>query len=93
MGRMPRLSDAQVAAGLATLAGWERHGDEIRKTYAHATFVEAIAFVNRVAARAEALDHHPDILVQYTRVTLTLSTHDSGGLTELDLRLARELDA
>jgi 4a-hydroxytetrahydrobiopterin dehydratase len=93
MPRTPRLTDAQVTAGLETLPGWERQGDEIRKTYRWPTFAEGIAFVNRVAARADALDHHPDILVQYTRVTLTLSTHDSGGLTELDLRLAREIDA
>jgi len=92
MPRTPRLSESQVVAELKGLAGWERHGDEIRKAYAHATFAAAIAFVNRVAKHAEALDHHPDILVQYTKVTLTLSTHDSGGLTELDFRLARELD-
>ena len=93
MPHTPRLTGPQVEAELKTVTGWERQGDEIRKTYRCATFAEAIAFVNRVAARADALDHHPDILVQYTRVTLTLSTHDSGGLTELDFRLARELDA
>ena len=62
-------------------------------TVLFATFAEAMAFANRVAALAERHDHHPDILVQYSRVTLTLSTHDAGGLTELDFRLAREIGA
>jgi 4a-hydroxytetrahydrobiopterin dehydratase len=92
MPRTPRLTESQLAAELPALAGWERRGDELHKTYRLATFADAIAFVNRVAGIAERHDHHPDILVQYTRVTLTLSTHDSGGLTDLDLRLAREID-
>jgi 4a-hydroxytetrahydrobiopterin dehydratase len=93
MPRPTRLDDVTIAARLRALSGWERVGDTLRKTYVHATFAAAIAFVNAVAARAEARDHHPDLLVEYNRVTLTLTTHDAGGLTILDFDLAAELDA
>jgi 4a-hydroxytetrahydrobiopterin dehydratase len=88
---MSRLSEAEVVKRLGELPGWERAGDAIRRTYAFDSFADAVAFVNRVAGLAEARNHHPDILVQYRRVTLTLSSHDAGGLTERDFRLAREL--
>lgn len=90
---MPRLSDAEIASRLAALSGWERVGGAIRKRYAFPSFKEAIVFVNRVAALAEELDHHPDILVEYAKVTLTLTTHDAGGLTGRDFRLAGRIDA
>jgi len=89
---LPRLSDDDVRARLAALAGWERAGEAIRKRYKFGDFKAAIAFVNRVAALAEEADHHPDFLVEYDRVTLTLTSHDSGGLTERDFRLARKID-
>ena len=54
--------------------------------------MDGIKFVNRVAEKAEAADHHPDILINYTRVTMTCSTHDAGGITEKDSRLAREIE-
>jgi 4a-hydroxytetrahydrobiopterin dehydratase len=90
---MPRLSDSEIEERLQGLPGWERAGSEIRKEYRHADFKSAMAFVNRVADLAEAADHHPDILVSYSRVTLTLTSHDSGGLTERDFRLAARIDA
>ena len=89
---MARLNDSQIAEALKSTPGWERQGDLIEKLYRFPSFKEAIAFVNRVAAQADELDHHPDILVQYDRVTLRLSTHDSGGLTERDFRLAGRID-
>ena len=84
------LSDAEIAAALAGLPGWAREGDMIVKTYERPSFPEAIEFVGRIAQRAEAADHHPDILIQYKHVTLTLSTHSAGGLTAMDFELARE---
>jgi 4a-hydroxytetrahydrobiopterin dehydratase len=75
------------------LPGWELLEGRIFRTYELPGFAEAIAFVSRVAALAEATDHHPDILVRYARVTLTLSTHDAGGLTARDFDLARRIDA
>jgi 4a-hydroxytetrahydrobiopterin dehydratase len=89
---MALLSDDQVRDKLTNLPGWERSGAQIRKGYRFASFNESMAFANRVAALAEAADHHPDILIQYDKVTLTLSSHDEGGLTERDFKLARRID-
>jgi 4a-hydroxytetrahydrobiopterin dehydratase len=88
-----KLDDAAIQEKLGRLSGWERAGDAIRKEFRFADFAAAMAFVTRVALRAEALDHHPDILISYSRVTLTLSSHDAGGLTERDFRLAEKIDA
>lgn len=93
MPRPQRLEEAAVARELAATPGWERQGQQLRREFRFGTFREAMAFANRVAELAERHDHHPDLLVQYARVTLTLSTHDAGGLTELDFRLAREIEA
>jgi 4a-hydroxytetrahydrobiopterin dehydratase len=71
--------------------GWERTGNAIRRTWSFADFEGSIAFVNRVAALAEEMDHHPDIDIRYARVTLALSTHDAGGLTTRDFALAEKI--
>jgi len=89
---MALLSDEQIREKLKQLPGWERVGTEIRKTYPFASFGEGMAFANQVAAVADALDHHPDMLIQHRQVTLTLTSHDAGGLTERDFRLARRID-
>jgi 4a-hydroxytetrahydrobiopterin dehydratase len=89
---MAKLSDAQVTENLKALPGWERQGDSIRKMYRFKEFMDAIGFVNRVAEKAEAADHHPDITINYTRVTMSCSTHSEGGITEKDFRLAREIE-
>jgi 4a-hydroxytetrahydrobiopterin dehydratase len=88
---MDTLSDSEIARRLDRLPEWERHGDAIRRTFTFADFGEAMAFVNRVAELAEAQDHHPDIDIRYSKVTLTLSTHDAGGLTERDFTLAGKI--
>jgi 4a-hydroxytetrahydrobiopterin dehydratase len=89
---MARLGESDIEERLRQLPGWERRGDEIRRTYSFPDFKGSMAFVNRVAALAEAADHHPDILVTYSKVTLTLTSHDAGGLTERDFRLAASID-
>ncbi len=76
-----KLSRAVVEQRVKGLNGWTLDGDAIRKQYTFADFPNAIAFVNRLAPKAEAADHHPDILINYKRVTLTYSTHSEGGLT------------
>ncbi|MBI3291529.1 MAG: 4a-hydroxytetrahydrobiopterin dehydratase [Elusimicrobia bacterium] len=86
------LSDTDIQRQLTTLQGWERVGKEITKRYKFADFRAALAFVNQVADLAEAADHHPDIIIRYNRVTLTLSTHSAGGLTENDFQLAHQID-
>ncbi|MGA1016801.1 MAG: 4a-hydroxytetrahydrobiopterin dehydratase, partial [Phycisphaerales bacterium] len=87
-----KLADADLEQGLQRLSEWSRSGESIQRTFAFADFVAAMAFVDRVAERAEEVQHHPDILVRWNKVTLTLSTHDAGGLTEKDLALAAECD-
>lgn len=85
-----RLSTEARAAVLAELGGWsEVDGrDAIAKTFRFRTFNQAFGFMTRVAMRAERLNHHPEWLNVYNRVEVTLSTHDAGGLTELDTKLA-----
>jgi 4a-hydroxytetrahydrobiopterin dehydratase len=86
------LTDAEVATALADLPHWQRSGSEIVRTVELPTFPAAIALVDRVAEAAEARNHHPDIDIRWRTVTFTCSTHFKGGLTELDVALAREID-
>ncbi|MBI3401748.1 MAG: 4a-hydroxytetrahydrobiopterin dehydratase [Acidobacteria bacterium] len=87
-----KLSHAEAAQHLKNLHGWTLDGDAIRKQFAFADFVAAVAFVNRLMPEAEASDHHPDILINYRRVTLTYSTHSEGGLTVKDFDAAAMAD-
>jgi 4a-hydroxytetrahydrobiopterin dehydratase len=94
-GAMPRLDDTAVEEGLQRLPGWERRGNEIVKTFVREDFAHAMVFVNEVADAAEAAGHHPDIDIRWNKVTLTLSSHAEGGLTDRDFQLAariQELD-
>jgi 4a-hydroxytetrahydrobiopterin dehydratase len=88
-----KLTREDAERRMRSLTGWTLDGDAIRKQYTFKDFLEAIAFVNRLAAEAEKTDHHPDILINYKRVTLTYSTHDEGGLTEKDFTGAATADA
>jgi 4a-hydroxytetrahydrobiopterin dehydratase len=87
-----RLSDIEIQRELGTLPGWARRGDALVKTYTFQTFLGGIEFVTRVANIAEVLQHHPDLDIRYTKVLVTLSTHDAGGITVHDVRLAREME-
>ncbi|WPD18210.1 4a-hydroxytetrahydrobiopterin dehydratase [Thermaerobacter composti] len=87
-----RLDEAAIRQRLAALPGWERTGDAIRRTYRLATFRDAVFFVNAVAALAEGMNHHPDVDIRYRQVTLTLTTHSAGGLTDRDFELAAAID-
>ena len=93
---MPRpsvLSPDQLAAELALLSGWTGDTSALRRSIECASFPAAIAVVDAVAIAAEAADHHPDIDIRWRTLHFTLSTHDAGGVTELDIALAREIDA
>ena len=92
MARDPKLSDTEVQAWLRKNPGWALEGGMIRRTFAFKSFVDAMLFVNSVAEAAEAADHHPDIDIRYSKVTLGLVTHDAGGLTQRDLALAERAD-
>ena len=89
-----RLDLAERAAALASLDGWEEveGRDAIRKSFAFADFNEAFGWMTRVALIAEKMDHHPEWFNVYKTVKVTLSTHDAGGVTELDIRLAQTMD-
>lgn len=87
------LTAGEVQAALTELPGWGGDAMTIRKTYSFADFVTAISFVDRAAVLAEQVQHHPDIDIRYSRVTMALSTHDEGGVTRKDIDLARQLDA
>jgi 4a-hydroxytetrahydrobiopterin dehydratase len=89
-----RLSPEEIVRGLATLPEWSDLGGSIQRTYQFQNFIESMAFVSRVATQAEAMQHHPDILIRYNKVTLTLSTHDAGNtLTANDFEMARRAEA
>ena len=93
MARTP-LSEAQVREGLAALKGWRAvDGPAIRKQFQFTDHIAALGFVVKVAAIAETMDHHPSVDWTYNRVTMTLSTHDAGGITQRDFQLAARIDA
>src|SRR5215475_13857619 len=85
---MARLSLTDAEQRIKGLNGWTLQGDAIRKQYTFRDFLEAIKFVNCLAPKADSADHHPDILINYKRVTLTYSTHSEGGLTAKDFEVA-----
>jgi 4a-hydroxytetrahydrobiopterin dehydratase len=89
---MPKLSEAQISNELKSLPGWEYQDNSLRKLFRFKEFMDGIRFIGRVAEMAEAADHHPDIHVNYTRVTFICSTHSDGGVTDKDVRLAREIE-
>lgn len=89
---MAPLTDADVRKKLGELSGWALAGNAIEKKYELSSFLPAIQFVQKVAELAEAEQHHPDIVVNYNVVTLTLSTHSEGGVTEKDIKLAGSIE-
>ena len=90
------LSDQDVQAKLSALTGWERAqvGGKagIHKTYKTGNFLAGLSFVTKAAVAAEMANHHPDVILTYPSVTMQLTTHDAGGLTEKDFQLAAKLD-
>lgn len=89
---MPVMTEEQIQNELKSRTEWSEMNGAIQRTFQFKDFVSAVEFVNKVADLAEAADHHPDILVRYNKVTLTLSTHDAGGVTEKDFALAAQAD-
>jgi 4a-hydroxytetrahydrobiopterin dehydratase len=90
---MARLSDAEIDEQLTPLDGWERSGDAIVKQFDNGDFKGSVDFVNRLTPVAEEMNHHPDLEISWKTVTVTLTTHSEGGLTENDLELARRIEA
>ncbi|MCM3877326.1 MAG: 4a-hydroxytetrahydrobiopterin dehydratase [Thermoanaerobaculia bacterium] len=92
MKRPGKLPVKDVDARLSTLPGWTRTKGKLHRTFTFADFSEAFAFMTRAALAAEKLDHHPDWSNAWNKVRVDLMTHDAGGITELDLRLASEMN-
>ena len=90
---MAKLTPDEIAGRLKQLPGWDYKDNAISKLLRFKEFMSGIAFVNRVAAIAEAADHHPDIAINYTRVRFSCSTHSEGGVTDKDFRLAGEIES
>lgn len=90
---MPKLSPAAISAALRQVPSWKKRRQVISRTYQFKDFVAAMKFVNAVAKFAERACHHPDIDIRWNKVTLALTTHDTGGLTEKDFELGKRFDA
>ncbi len=92
--KQPLLTDDAIRAALGQTddPSWELIGGRLVRIFEWGGFTEALSFVNGVGELAEAHNHHPDIDIRYSRVTLALVTHDSGGITQLDIDLARAID-
>ena len=93
MPRPPRLPPDEVSAALLDLPNWSGDGDGIRRTVQLPSFRDAVAAIVAIADVAEELDHHPDIDLRWRTLHLTLVSHSAGGVSDLDLTLARRIDA
>jgi len=90
---MKKLSNAEIAEHLKALPGWELGEDRIKRTFRFQDFVEAFGWMSSVALVAERMNHHPEWRNVWATVEVELSTHDAGGLTELDMKLAAAMDS
>ena len=89
---MPILTDIEVKQSLGRLKGWQQSGKAIQRIFEFPDFKAAMQFVNKVADAAEQTQHHPDIDIRYNKVTMALVSHDSGGVTEKDMRMAEKIN-
>ncbi|HUA33776.1 MAG TPA: 4a-hydroxytetrahydrobiopterin dehydratase [Candidatus Binataceae bacterium] len=90
---MAKLSAEQIADKLKALPGWEYKNNALVKQIKFKEFMDGIEFVGRIAEIAEAADHHPDMTINYTRITFSCSTHTDGGVTDKDIKLATNIEA
>lgn len=86
------LLDSEIRQALQALPGWTKNGNVIQRAFEFPDFAKAMVFVNKIAAAAEASSHHPGILINYNKVTLTLVSHDAGGVTQRDLKMAAKIN-
>ncbi len=91
-GTVDKLNTESIRGWLSGRKGWKRRANKLTKEVAFESFRDSIVFVNRIATLADGMNHHPDIDVRYATVTVTLTTHDAGGITEKDLELAEQID-
>ena len=93
MSKMQKLSDSDIQAAFKNLDGWSLQGNKLHRQFKFANFNEAFGFMTRLALVAEKLGHHPEWFNVYNRVTIDLTTHDAGGITELDVKFAEQANA
>jgi len=89
---LTKMNEEQIAAGLETHSDWVELNSQIQRTFEFVDFVAAMKFVNQIAEYAESVGHHPDLLIRYNKVTLSVSTHDASGITVKDFDLATKAD-
>lgn len=89
---MSVLTDTEVQQALTSLSGWQKKGEAIQRVFRFPDFKAAMQFVNKVADAAEKANHHPDIDIRYNTVTLALVSHDAGGITQRDVRMAETVN-
>jgi 4a-hydroxytetrahydrobiopterin dehydratase len=85
------LSEAEITSALKELDGWQADGGKLSRKYTFSNFAEALAFVNHVGEIAEAADHHPDICFGWGYAEISTTTHDRGGITDVDIALAEKI--
>jgi 4a-hydroxytetrahydrobiopterin dehydratase len=90
---MAVLNDDEIQERLGSAPGWERDGDALRKEFELEDFKGSVDFVNRITPAAEEMNHHPDLAISWSKVTVSLSTHSQGGITENDFELASRIDS
>ena len=89
---MAVLTDSEIQQALGTLKGWQRQGKAIQRIFEFPDFKAAMEFVNKIADAAEQANHHPDIDIRYNKVTMALVSHDAGGVTQRDVKMARRIN-
>jgi len=89
---MAILTDPEIQQALGTLKGWQRQGKAIERIFEFPDFKAAMQFVNKIADAAEQANHHPDIDIRYNKVTMALVSHDAGGVTQRDVKMARRIN-
>jgi 4a-hydroxytetrahydrobiopterin dehydratase len=90
---MQKLTPTELTTAIAQLSGWKLVNDKLNRTFKFGDFVEAFGFISKVAIVSEKMDHHPELFNVYNRVTIDLTTHDAGGISNLDIDLAKKIDA
>ncbi|MBM3667448.1 MAG: 4a-hydroxytetrahydrobiopterin dehydratase [Actinobacteria bacterium] len=90
---MATLDEVEITEKLGELEGWEREGEAITKSFDRGDFVGSVRFADSLVAPAEEMNHHPDLAISWSEVTVTISTHSEGGLTDNDFELAAKIDA
>ncbi len=93
MNARSKLGEGEIKAKLASLPGWSLDQGKLHREFRFATFVEAFAFLTKVALFAEKRDHHPDLVVTWGKVDVSWTTHDAGGVTQLDVEMAEKSDS